>query len=74
MDNIYLTPDHELLSEQVRRFVAREVEPHALAWEEQGRTPREVLRKLGDAVLLGLMYSSEHGGADADALTNLVFA
>ena len=47
MDNIYLTPEHELLREQVARFVAREVEPHALAWEDAGMTPREVLRKLG---------------------------
>ena len=33
-----------------------------------------MLRKIGDAGLLGLMYASEYGGAEADALTNLVFA
>src|SRR5207253_689188 len=74
MDSIYETPEHALLREQVARFLAREVEPHALAWEEAGMTPRAVLRKLGDAGLLGLLYGAEHGGADADALTNLVFA
>ena len=74
MDNIYITPEHELLREQIARFIAREVEPHALAWEEAGFTPREVLRKMGDAGLFGLMYSSDYGGAEADALTNLVFA
>jgi acyl-CoA dehydrogenase len=74
MDNIYLTPEHELLREQIARFIAREVEPHALAWEEAGMTPREVLRKMGDAGLFGLMYASDYGGAEADALTNLVFA
>ena len=74
MDNIYLTPDHALLREQVARFIAREVEPHALAWEAAGFTPREVLRKMGDAGMLGLMYSSRWGGGDADALSNLVFA
>jgi len=74
VDSIYITPEHETLREQVARFLAREVEPHAQAWEEQGYTPREVLRKMGDAGLLGLMYSSEYGGAEADALTNLVFA
>jgi acyl-CoA dehydrogenase len=74
VESIYLTPEHELLREQIARFVAREVEPHALAWEEAGFTPREVLRKMGDVGLFGLMYSSEHGGAEADALTNLVFA
>ena len=74
MDNIYLTPEHELLREQVARFVSREVEPFGEQWERNGMVPREVLRKMGDAGLLGLMYSSVHGGAEADALTNLVFA
>ena len=74
MDSIYITPEHELLREQIARFIAREVEPHALAWEEAGFTPREVLCKLGDAGLFGLMYGSAYGGAEADALTNLVFA
>ena len=74
MDNIFVTPEHELLREQVARFIAREVEPHGAAWEEAGFTPREVLRKMGAAGMLGLMHSPDHGGAGADALTNLVFA
>ncbi|WP_341908516.1 acyl-CoA dehydrogenase family protein [Polaromonas sp. YR568] len=74
MDNIYLTPEHEQLREQVARFIAREVEPYAAQWEEDGCVPREVLRKMGQAGLLGLMYDSEYGGGEADALTNLVFA
>jgi acyl-CoA dehydrogenase len=73
-DNIFTTPEHELLREQVTRFIAREVEPHAAAWELAGFTPREVLRSMGRAGLFGLMYESAYGGADADALTNLVFA
>ncbi len=74
MDNIYITPEHELLRDQIARFIVREVEPFAAAWEEEGCVPREVLRKMGDAGLLGLMYESEFGGGEADALTNLVFA
>jgi acyl-CoA dehydrogenase len=73
-DNVYLTPEHELLRDQVARFVAREVEPHAAAWERDGFTPREVLRKMGAAGMLGLMFAPEYGGSGADALTNLVFA
>jgi acyl-CoA dehydrogenase len=72
--SIYDNPDHELLRDQVAKFIAREVEPHATAWEEQGFVPREVLRRMGQAGLFGLMYESAHGGAEADALTNLVFA
>jgi acyl-CoA dehydrogenase len=74
VDNAYLTPEHELLRDQITRFIAREVEPHAEQWERDGATPREVLRKMGDAGLLGLMVESRYGGAEADALTNLVFA
>ena len=72
--NIFTTPDHELLREQVNRFITREVEPYAASWEETGCVPREVLRKMGEAGLFGLMYESEYGGAAGDALTNLVFA
>lgn len=74
MDSLYLTHDHELLRAQVQRFVEREVEPHALAWEAAGFTPREVLRKMGAAGMLGLVYAPEYGGGGADAVTNLVFA
>ncbi len=74
VDNAYLTAEHELLREQIARFIAREVEPHGEQWERDGCVPREVLRKMGDAGLLGLMYDSAFGGAEADALANLVFA
>ena len=73
-DSIYVTAEHELLRDQVRRFVADEIEPCAVAWEEQGFVPREVLRRMGGLGFLGLMYAPEHGGAGADPLTNLVFA
>jgi acyl-CoA dehydrogenase len=72
--SIYDNPDHELLRDQVAKFIAREVEPHGAAWEEQGFVPREVLRRMGQAGLFGLMYESAYGGAGSDALTNLVFA
>ena len=74
MDNIFITPEHVLLRDQVTRFIAIEVEPFAAQWEETGFTPRDVLRKMGKAGLFGLMYDSQHGGAEADTLTNLVFA
>jgi alkylation response protein AidB-like acyl-CoA dehydrogenase len=72
--NIYDTPEHALLREQVARFIAKEVEPHAQAWEEQGMVPREVLQRMGRAGLLGLMYEGQYGGGEGDALSNLVFA
>ncbi|NNU44306.1 acyl-CoA dehydrogenase family protein [Ramlibacter montanisoli] len=72
--SIYDTPEHELLRDQVARFIAREVEPHGQQWEEQGFVPREVLRRMGAAGMLGLMFEPAYGGGGADALTNVVFA
>jgi acyl-CoA dehydrogenase len=72
-DSVYTRPEHEELRRQVARFVAAEVEPHALAWDEAGSTPREVLRKMGALGWLGLMYAPEYGGAGAAMTTNVVF-
>ena len=74
MDNIYTSPEHVLLRDQIARFIEREVEPQAAAWEEAGCVPRDVLRKMGQAGLFGLMYDAQYGGGEAGALTNLVFA
>jgi acyl-CoA dehydrogenase len=63
----------EALRTQVARFITREVEPHALSWDEQGFVPREVLRKMGALGWLGLRVPPEYGGAGADMSTNVVF-
>ncbi|MDB5912919.1 MAG: acyl-CoA dehydrogenase [Ramlibacter sp.] len=74
MTSIHDTPEHELLRDQVARFIAKEVEPYGQAWEDQGFVPRDVLRRMGAAGLLGLMFEPAYGGGGADAMSNLVFA
>ena len=71
--SVHTLPEHDDLRRQVARFIASEVEPHALEWDEAGFTPREVLRKMGALGWLGLMFSPDHGGAGADMMTNVVF-
>ncbi len=73
-ESIYLTPEHVTLQDQIARFIAKEVEPHGAAWEDAGCVPRDVLRRMGQVGLFGLMYEEQYGGAEGDALTNLVFA
>ena len=72
-DMIFTTPEHEALREQIARFIEREVEPFGEQWEEDGYTPREVLRKMGSLGWLGMIYSPQYGGAGADLLTSVVF-
>ena len=73
MDTVYFSPEHDDLRRQVARFVEREVEPNALAWDEAGLVPRGVLRQMGSLGWLGLRYPPEHGGAGADMVTSVVF-
>ena len=73
-ESAYITSEHLALRDQIARFLAKEIEPYAEAWEEQGYVPREVLRKMGALGLFGITYRQQYGGAEADALTSLVFA
>ena len=70
----YLTAEHELFRDQVRRFVETEVKPHAEAWEEAGSVPREVLRRMGELGFLGVRYQEEHGGSGMDTVATAVLA
>lgn len=73
-DSIHVADEHRMLREQVRRFVEREVLPHAGDWEAAGKIPREVFRKLGDLGVLGMRCPVEHGGSGLDALASVVLA
>jgi acyl-CoA dehydrogenase len=74
MEPIHLGEEHRMLREQVRRFIAEEVLPHADGWEREGKVPREVLRRLGDLGLLGIRVPERYGGSGMDALASVVLA
>lgn len=74
MVDTYFTTEHELLREQIRRFVAEEVVPHGEAWEADGMVPRETLRKMGALGLFGIRYPEIYGGADLDTRATVVLA
>jgi len=66
MANPFYTADHEAFRDQVRRFVAREIEPFASQWDEAEEFPRDLYRKAADIGLIGLGFPEEHGGVPAD--------
>jgi acyl-CoA dehydrogenase len=73
-DMPFLTDEHRIFRDQLRRFVEDEVRPHAAAWEAAGEIPRAVLRRMGDLGFLGIRYSQAHGGAEMDTLATAIFA
>ena len=42
MNALHLEPEHEMLRDQLRRFVEDEIKPKAAAWEETGAVPPDL--------------------------------
>ncbi|NML54498.1 acyl-CoA dehydrogenase [Streptomyces sp. R302] len=49
-------------------FVAREVAPHAVAWDRAEEVDRGIVKKLGAVGFLGLTIPEEYGGSGGDHL------
>ncbi len=73
-DPVDLSEEILLMRDQVRRFVETEVIPHAEAWEEAGKIPREIFLKMGEIGLLGMRHAEEYGGSDMGPVASVVFA
>jgi alkylation response protein AidB-like acyl-CoA dehydrogenase len=67
------TDEHEQLRESIRRFVIKELQPHAEEWEET-TFPDWVFRRMGELGLLGLDKPEQYGGQGGDYYTSLVLA
>src|ERR1700733_1450997 len=67
------TDDHEQLRESIRRFVVKELQPHAEEWEET-TFPDSVFARMGELGFLGLDKPEEYGGQGGDYYTALVLA
>ena len=69
-----LTEEHEAFRDTMRRFVQREIAPHATAWDEAEEFPRELYRKAAAAGLLGVGFPEEYGGTPADLFMHVVLS
>jgi alkylation response protein AidB-like acyl-CoA dehydrogenase len=67
------TDEHEQLRESIRRFVIKELQPHAEEWEET-TFPDWVFERMGELGFLGLDKPEAYGGQGGDYYTSLVLA
>jgi alkylation response protein AidB-like acyl-CoA dehydrogenase len=67
------TEEHEQLRESIRRFVVKELQPHADEWEET-TFPDWVFERMGELGLLGLDKPEQYGGQGGDYYSSLVLA
>jgi alkylation response protein AidB-like acyl-CoA dehydrogenase len=65
--------EHEALRDSIRRFVTKELKPHAEEWEET-TFPDWVFRRMGELGFLGLDKPERYGGQGGDYYTSLVLA
>jgi alkylation response protein AidB-like acyl-CoA dehydrogenase len=68
------TDEHEQLRESIRRFVERELRPHAEEWEDARWFPNSVFTRMAELGFLGLKYPEEHGGEGGDYLHDAVLS
>jgi alkylation response protein AidB-like acyl-CoA dehydrogenase len=70
--NFQLTDDQRLLREAMREFAAGEIAPGAGDRDEEARFPSELIPKLGEQGVLGIMVPDEFGGSGYDAKSNAI--
>jgi alkylation response protein AidB-like acyl-CoA dehydrogenase len=58
-----LTEEQKQLQRAVRAFAEGEIAPHVSEWDEKSEFPHEVVKKLGEMGLLGVIFPESLGGA-----------
>src|SRR6202011_4091143 len=71
--HLIFTEEHDQLRDSIRRFVIKELQPHAEEWEET-TFPNWVFERMGELGFLGLDKPEEYGGQGGDYYTSLVLS
>ena len=58
-----LTEDQEQLRKEIRDFAASEIAPNVMRWDEASEFPVDLVRKLGEMGLMGVLFPVELGGS-----------
>jgi alkylation response protein AidB-like acyl-CoA dehydrogenase len=57
------TDEQQHLRRSVREFAESEIAPHVMDWDEASRFPVELIPKLAEMNLLGVLFPEQYGGA-----------
>lgn len=61
--NFTETENTKLIKQSVRDFAEKEIRPHVMDWDESQTFPIDLMKKMGEQGLLGLLVPEEYGGA-----------
>ena len=62
-DGFTLTEEQLAVKKLVREFAESEIAPRVMEWDEAQVFPREIVRKLGELGMMGVIFPEEYGGA-----------
>jgi alkylation response protein AidB-like acyl-CoA dehydrogenase len=63
IQTFHLTDEQEQLRKEIRDFAEREIAPNVSRWDENSEFPLEVVQKLGEMGLMGMIFPVELGGS-----------
>ena len=69
----YFNEEHSLFRESLREFLEREVSPNIKVWEQAGKIPKYIWKKMGDMGFLGLSLPVKYGGGNLDFFFEVIF-
>lgn len=67
--DLHLSAEQAAVRRLAAEFVAREVTPHAAAWDRREAVDPDVVRRLGEVGFLGLTIAEADGGSGGDHLS-----
>ena len=61
--DFHFTDEQKQLRRSIREFAEGEILPHVMEWDEVSHFPIEIMPKLAEMGLLGIIFPEEYGGA-----------
>jgi len=69
MDNLFFTEEHISIRNMVREFSKTEIEPISSELDIKEKFPTEIVKKMGDLGLMGMIIPRHYGGSGLDMVS-----
>jgi len=66
------TPEQEMLRKAMREFAEKELLPKAPQLDELGEFPRDIIKKIADLGLIGIVIPTQYGGSPMGHLARMI--
>ena len=70
--NMEFAEEQRILRQTVREFAEAEIAPHVMEWDEAQRFPLEIVPKLAELGIMGVVFPPELGGSGLTHIDNVI--